>query len=109
MTAVAGHERELGLQFLAGLGSLPRIRLYGPPDGNDRVPTFAFTVEGHAPAEVARFLAERGIFAWSGNFYAQEAIAWLGLEASGGVVRVGFCHYTTPGEVDVLLAALNEL
>ena len=34
---------------------------------------------------VATFLAERGIFAWSGNFYAQEAIARLGLEASGGV------------------------
>jgi cysteine desulfurase family protein (TIGR01976 family) len=109
MTAVAAHERQLGLRFLAGLGSLPRIRLYGPPDDNDRVPTFAFTVEGHAPREVATFLAERGIFAWSGNFYAQEAIARLGLEASGGVVRVGFCHYTTPDEVDVLLAALSEL
>jgi selenocysteine lyase/cysteine desulfurase len=73
------------------------------------VPTFAFTVDGHAPKEVASFLAERGIFAWSGNFYAQEAIARLGLEASGGVVRVGFCHYTSPDEVDVLLDALSEL
>ena len=109
MTAVAVYERHLSRQFLAGLESLSGIRLYGPPDDNDRVPTFAFTVEGHAPGEVATFLAERGIFAWSGNFYAQEAIARLGLEASGGVVRVGFCHYTTPDEVDALLAALSEL
>lgn len=109
MAAVAAHERQLARQFLAGLGSLPRVRLYGPPDDNDRVPTFAFTVEDLAPEEVATFLAERSIFAWSGNFYAQEAIVRLGLEASGGVVRVGFCHYTAPDEVDLLLDALSEL
>jgi cysteine desulfurase family protein (TIGR01976 family) len=109
MKAIAVHERELACRFLAGLVSLPRVRLYGPPDENDRVPTFAFTVGDHAPQGVANFLAERGIFAWSGNFYAQEAIARLGLEASGGVVRVGFCHYTRPDEVDVLLSALNDL
>lgn len=109
MTAVAAHEAELTRRFLSGLGALPRIRLYGPPDDVDRVPTFAFTVEDHAPREVATFLAERGIFAWSGNFYAPEAIARLDLEASGGLVRVGFCHYTTSGEVDALLSALSDL
>ena len=109
MTAVAAHERELTRQYLSGLEALPRIRLYGPPDGTDRVPTFAFTVEGHAPKEVATFLADRSIFAWSGNFYAQEAVARLGLKASGGLVRVGFCHYTTADEVDALLTALNDL
>ena len=109
MTAVAAHERELTRRFLSGLQALPRIRVYGPPDETDRVPTFAFTVEGYAPRVVAAYLAKRGIFAWSGNFYAPEAIARLGLEASGGLVRVGFCHYTTPGEVDALLSALGDL
>jgi len=109
MTAIAAHERQLTRQFMAGLKALPHIRLYGPADENDRVPTFAFLVDGHAPKEVATFLAQRGIFAWSGNFYAQEAIARLGLDAAGGLVRVGFCHYTTPEEVDVLLSALGEL
>ena len=109
MTAVAAHERQLSRQFLAGLGRLQRIQLYGPPEETDRVPTFAFTVDGRSPDSVAAALAEQRIFAWSGNFYAQEAIARLGLEASGGLVRVGFCHYTTPAEVDVLLAALGEM
>ena len=109
MTAIAAHERQLACQFLSGIRKLSGIRLYGPPDENERVPTFAFTAEGHSPEAVASFLAEQGIFAWSGDFYAQEAIARLGLEASGGVVRVGFCHYTTPQEVDVLLTALSEL
>lgn len=109
MAAIAVHERELTRQFLSGLRTLDRVRLYGPPDDEDRLPTFAFTVAGHAPREVAAFLAGRGIFAWSGNFYAKEAIEALGLEPSGGLVRVGFCHYTTASEVDVLLAALRDL
>jgi selenocysteine lyase/cysteine desulfurase len=74
-----------------------------------RVPTFAFTVQGHAPADVARHLASRGIFAWAGHFYAVETIARLGLADAGGLVRVGLCHYNTADEVDRLLAALAEL
>lgn len=109
MSAVAAHELQLTRRFLSGLAILPGIRLYGPPDENGRVPTFAFTAEGHAPGEVADFLAQRGIFVWAGNYYAKEAIARLGLEASGGLVRVGFCHYITAGEVDALLSALSEL
>jgi selenocysteine lyase/cysteine desulfurase len=59
--------------------------------------------------EAAKRLAARNIFAWSGNFYAQEAITRLGLDASGGLLRVGFCQYSTADEVDVLLGALAEL
>ncbi|HZF43108.1 MAG TPA: cysteine desulfurase-like protein [Sphingomonadaceae bacterium] len=106
MQAIAEQERALIRQFLSGLAALPRVRLYGPPDESNRVPTFSFTVEGHSPRDVAAYLAERGIFAWSGNFYAPEAIARLGLTESGGLVRVGFCHYTSASEVDTLLDAL---
>jgi cysteine desulfurase family protein (TIGR01976 family) len=109
MDLVAGYERELGEQFLAGLARLERMKLYGPSDMDDRVPTFSFTVEGYTARQVAERLAERNIFAWSGNFYAQEAIARLGLESSGGLLRIGFCQYSSASEVDRLLEALNEL
>lgn len=108
MAAVAAHERVLTRRFLRGLEALPRIRLYGPPDENQRVPTFAFTVDGTSPRDVAATLAARGIFAWSGHFYAPEAIARLGLADAGGLVRVGFCHYTSADEVEVLLTALAD-
>ena len=74
-----------------------------------RVPTFGFTLAAHHPDAVAAHLAARGIHAWSGHFYAVEAIRRLGLEATGGLVRVGLCHYSTAGEVDRLIAALEEL
>jgi selenocysteine lyase/cysteine desulfurase len=83
-----------------GLRSIPGLKLWGPPTMDGRVPTFSFTIEGHSPDDIASFLAERGIFAWSGNFYAVEVIARLGLEEKGGLLRVGLCHYSTASEVD---------
>ena len=73
-----------------------------------RVPTFAFTVDGHTPRAVAEHLAERDIAVWDGNYYAVEVMERLGLGAEGAV-RVGFVHYNTADEVDRLLAALTEL
>jgi selenocysteine lyase/cysteine desulfurase len=74
-----------------------------------RVPTFGFTLSGHHPDAVAAHLARRNIFAWSGSFYAVEPVDRLGLTDSGGLVRVGLCHYSTSAEVDALLDALGEL
>ena len=109
LEAATAYESDLGERLLSGLSRLNSVRMFGPPTMDGRVPTFAFTVEGHAPADVARHLARHGIFAWSGHFYAVETIARLGLAESGGLVRVGLCHYNTAEEVDRMLAALEEL
>lgn len=109
LEAAIVYETRLGERLLAGLSRLNSVRVFGPPTMDGRVPTFAFTVEGHAPADVARHLAARGIFAWSGHFYAVETIARLGLAETGGLVRVGMCHYNTLEEVDGLLSAIEEL
>ncbi len=107
--ACESYEAELGERLLEGLARLNSVRLFGPDDMTDRVPTFAFTVEGHSPEAVVRHLADRAIYAWAGHFYAIETIARLGLERSGGLVRVGLCHYNSREELDCLLAALTEL
>lgn len=109
MTACAAYERDLGKRLLAGLATIPGLTLYGPPTTVGRVPTFAFTIAGHRPDAIARALAERNIFVWSGHFYAVEVIARLGLAETGGLVRVGLAHYTTENEVDALIAALREV
>jgi cysteine desulfurase family protein (TIGR01976 family) len=103
--AIAAHERALGEQFLAALPD--RCRLYGLPTMDGRVPTFAFTVEGRSPRQVAERLGERGIAVWHGNYYALEIMRRLGLE--DGAVRVGIVHYNTADEVDRLLAELEAL
>jgi cysteine desulfurase family protein (TIGR01976 family) len=103
--AILTHERELGARFLDGLPS--GCRLLGLPTMEGRVPTFAFTVDGLSPAEVAGRLGELGFAVWSGNYYAVEVMERLGLP--DGAVRVGFVHYNTIDEVDRLLDALSRL
>jgi cysteine desulfurase family protein (TIGR01976 family) len=105
--ALVAHETELGERFLRGLSD--RCRLYGLPTMDGRVPTFAFTVEGVAPADAAARLGDRGFAVWHGNYYAVEVMKRLGIEDSGGAVRVGIVHYNTPDEVDRLLAAFTEV
>jgi len=109
MSACIAYERTLGERLLAGLATIPGLRLYGPPTMDGRVPTFAFTLAGHRPSDIAAQLAARAINAWAGHFYAVEPVARLGLSDSGGLLRVGLCHYNEAGEVDRLIAALREL
>jgi cysteine desulfurase family protein (TIGR01976 family) len=104
---IVSAERALGERFLAGLP--PSIRLHGLPGIEGRVPTFAFSVEGIPAAEAAARLGERGFAVWHGNYYALEVMKRLGLEDSGGAVRIGFVHYNTADEVDRLLEELSRL
>ena len=99
------HERELGERFLAGLPE--GVTLYGRQTMVGRVPTFAVTLDGLTPTEVAAQLGEHGIFVWDGNYYALEVMKRLGLE--DGAVRIGIVHYNTAAEVDLLLDELRKL
>ena len=112
MTALTAYERELVTHLIDGLQALPGVHLYGitdPAEFEQRVPTVICTFDGHSSLEVAEFLAARHIYVWDGNYYALAAMERLGLEDSGGAVRIGPVHYNTHAEIDRLLAALKEL
>ncbi len=102
------HEAGLMTEFLDGLAALPFLRLYGPTALSARVPTFALRKEGTTPGALAAALGQQNIFAWDGNFYALALSQALGVEASGGVLRVGFLHYNTREEVQTVLQALAK-
>jgi cysteine desulfurase family protein (TIGR01976 family) len=103
--AIVPYERRLGERFLAGLPGT--CALLGLTTMDGRVSTFAFTVEGRTPREVAERLGERGFAVWHGNYYAVEVMERFGLP--DGAVRVGLLHYNTVDEVDRLLAELAAL
>jgi selenocysteine lyase/cysteine desulfurase len=46
---------------------------------------------------------------WDGNYYALAVTERLGLEASGGMVRVGLAHYNTHQEIERLGMALRKI
>jgi cysteine desulfurase family protein (TIGR01976 family) len=95
-------------QMWNGLREIRRVRLYGPPPGAARTPTVAFTIDDVPSIEVAKKLAERGVFLSHGDFYAMTVVERLGL-APDGLVRAGCACYTTAEEVDRLLAGVREL
>ena len=112
MTALRAHEFELSRALLTTLESVPRLRLFGLADPfrlDERVPTFSFRMEGKTPREVAEALARENIYAWDGNYYALAVTERLGVEASGGMVRVGAVHYNTLEEIVRLGEALKRV
>ena len=112
LTALRAYEFELSRALLATLGQVPGLHLYGlaePRKLDQRVPTFSFTLEGKQPRAVAEALAEAGIYVWDGNYYALAVTERLGVEASGGMVRVGAVHYNTLEEVARLGEVLKSI
>ena len=105
--AIQDHAIDLGEQFLRGLpGS---VRVFGISDDlAARTPTYAIELEGMSARQLATELGNRGIFVTDGDYYAVEVMKTLG-KAEGGLVRIGFLHYTTSDEVDRLLGALHDL
>jgi selenocysteine lyase/cysteine desulfurase len=55
---------------------------------------------------VAEQLDEANIYVWDGNYYALGVTEQLGLEQSGGMVRVGPVHYNTLEEIQKFGEAL---
>jgi cysteine desulfurase family protein (TIGR01976 family) len=106
------HERALLERAIAGLRQISGIKIYGitdPARFDQRCGTLAIRVEGHTPAELATKLGERGFFTWDGNYYAINLTEHLGVEKSGGFLRIGLVHYNTVEEVDRLVSALTEI
>ena len=105
MAALEQYEDGLREHLEAGLAELPGVRLWSR--AAHRTPTLLLTFDGHAAADAYRFLAERGVNAPAGHFYAIEASRWLGLGDTGGL-RAGLAPYTDADDVDRLLGGLRE-
>ena len=105
------YERRLISSLVEGLQAIPSVRIYGitdPKRFEERCSTLSLRIGDHLPKTIAKFLAERGIFTWDGNYYALNLTERLQLEQKGGMLRIGLVHYNTLEEVDRLLDALRE-
>lgn len=106
------HERELIAKLIEGLLAIPGLTFYGISDCakfDRRTPTAAIRMRNRTPRELATYLGESGIFTWDGNYYAINLTERLGVERSGGFLRIGLTHYNTAEEVERLLAELRAL
>lgn len=99
--------------LIAGLEARNDVTFYGPgyadaPAGSPaRVATVAFTLAGRKSADVARALNAKNIGVRFGNFYSLRLCEQMSLDPKDGVVRASLAHYTTPAEIERLLAAIG--
>lgn len=106
------YEEQLLSRLMGGLLSIPGIRIYGLTDRaawKSRVATVAVRKTGTTPEQLALALAAENIFAWNGNFYALSVSERMGVEQSGGFLRLGLAHYNTEYEIDRCLAVLERV
>ena len=110
-TAFAGlHARgqEHVERLWTGLSAIKGVTMHGPTPDQPRTPTVSFTMRGHDSKEIAQHLAKRAVFVSHGDFYAATIVELLG-HAADGLLRVGCACYTSPEEVERLIAAVGEL
>jgi cysteine desulfurase family protein (TIGR01976 family) len=108
--ATRQHEMALLSHLVEGLLAIPGLQFFGirdPQRFSERCSTVSVRLADHTPTEVAKFLGDRGIFTWDGNYYALNLTERLGVEQTGGLLRIGLVHYNTAEEVNRLLVALR--
>jgi selenocysteine lyase/cysteine desulfurase len=111
LTALADYERDLGGYLIAGLQTVPGLKVWGITDQTRlarRVPTVSFTLPGWHPRAVAEALAAEGIT--SGTATTTPWRLWNGSICSGRAAWcAGLAHYNTRAEVDRLVGVLGSL
>ncbi len=109
MSRITAHERALAARLIDGLQQIPGVQIYGITDRMERrAPTVSLTRPPFSPEALARWLGDHQVFTWHGDHYAYELIRRLGLQATGGTLRIGVAHYNTPSEVDLALELLSS-
>ncbi|WP_419992380.1 cysteine desulfurase-like protein [Streptomyces boninensis] len=103
--ALEAHEDTLRHRLEDGLAKLPGVTLRSRAP--ERTPTLLLTLDGDREPAAYAHLAERGISAPAGSFYALEASRHLGLGDTGGL-RIGLAPYTSADDADRLLTALAD-
>ncbi|MBI4660814.1 MAG: aminotransferase class V-fold PLP-dependent enzyme [Verrucomicrobia bacterium] len=109
MRASQLYEQELISYLIEHILAIDGVRFFGIRERgrvSERAPTVAIRYKDEHPRATAERLARAGICVWDGNYYAINLSECLGVESTGGMVRVGLTHYNTRDEINRLLAAL---
>jgi selenocysteine lyase/cysteine desulfurase len=104
MELIQRHEDGLRRIVEEAVAGLPGVTLHSR--AARRTPTLLLTFADAPAADAYRFLAERGVNAPAGSFYALEASRHLGLADTGGL-RIGLAPYSTTDDVTRLLDGLR--
>jgi cysteine desulfurase/selenocysteine lyase len=103
--AVRTHEAHITAYALERLGSVPKLRVLGPRQAEDRIPVFSFQIEGIKADEIMRHLDGRGIAIRAGDLSALPLLRRFGVSEAA---RASCYLYTTKADIDDLIEALHQ-
>jgi cysteine desulfurase/selenocysteine lyase len=109
MDRIAAREQELTALLLAGVATVPGVRVIGPIDtdsASERMPIVSFAVDGVHPHDVGQVLDADGIAVRVGHHCAQPVHRRYGVNAS---TRASAYLYTTEQEIESFVAALGTV
>ncbi|KAA1417129.1 SufS family cysteine desulfurase [Nocardioides humilatus] len=104
LDAVHAHEQAITGYALEGLATVPGLTVLGPTDATQRGGAISFELDGVHPHDIAQVLDSRGVAVRAGHHCAKPAHARYGVQSS---TRMSSYLYTTPGEIDALVEALE--
>lgn len=102
--AIRDHERQLTENLLRGLATMPRVRLIGPSNSEERLPVVSFEVDGIHPHDLCQVLGDTGIALRGGTHCAQPLLNALG---SSAVSRASLALYNDQADIEALLAGVE--
>jgi cysteine desulfurase/selenocysteine lyase len=105
LDAAHAHEMELTAYALERLGEVPGLRIFGPPQGDDRAGIISFELEGVHGHDVAEILDRHAVCVRAGHHCAQILMDRLGVAAT---TRASLAVYNTREEIDRLVDGLHD-
>jgi len=103
------YEGELTKYLLRKLSDIKKVKIYGPRNGELRIGTVSFNIEGLSPAEVGGILDESfGIACRTGLHCAPSTHKRLGTFPEG-TVRFSLGYFNTEEEVDFAVSSLAQI
>ena len=106
------YEEPLTNMLIDGISQISGMTIYGITNPNrvhERVPTISLRHNQYNPSEIAKSLADVGIYVWHGHNYAYEPTRFLQIPEDEGVVRIGLAHYNTGEEVARVVQAIDAI
>lgn len=105
-TAIQQHEQQLLDQLYQGLQQIPAIKVYGPRSVAERQGVLSFnygTIHAH---DVATIIDTENVAVRAGHMCAEPLMQALGVSS---VVRASVSYMNKAGDVEQLLAAMNQV
>jgi cysteine desulfurase/selenocysteine lyase len=103
MPAIAAHDADLTTYAHERLSTVSGLRIFGP-DSAHKGPIVSFALDGVHPQDLANLVDRQGVAVRHGHHCTMPLHSLLGVSST---TRASFGIYTTRGDIDVLVDAID--